>query len=56
MSALGRQEPVTLKLPDRLLLGVKQPVSASSFSLGDSLQGAMSGRSSFEKRIRIFFQ
>ncbi len=44
MSASGRLQPVALMMCDRLLLGVKQTVSAYILVLDDSLQRAKSGR------------
>ena len=40
MSAKGRLQPVALMMSDRLLLGVKQTVSAYILVLDDSLQCA----------------
>ena len=47
MTVMGRLQPVALMMSDRLLLGVKQTVSAYILVLDDSLQRARSGRSGY---------
>ena len=51
MTAKGRFLPVALMMSDRLLLGVKQTVSAYILVLDDSLQRAKTGQSTFHKLL-----